>query len=376
LLLTINHSKAVDFTVIVIDALDKCEPEKNVEIILNLLSKIKKIINITIQFFLTSRPEISICFGFDQINKSKYHDTILQNLDKDRFWYALPPGWPGEKIIKALIIIACPLFIFAATVCRFVADSGFDPDERLQEFSTSSTGSKLDGTYRPVLNQLLVRDATDRNKLIEKFQKIIGCYLKKNICELPSYGTSRTEIYPEFIVRSLPPVLQYACPTPARILDQMLMFLKKHLLYWFEAMGILGMISEAIIAIFAPHKALIRGNFKKELPAWLSKDPKVEEYWDPEMQTIESHSNSVSSVAFSNNGQLLASGSLAHTIKLWDAATGALKHTLEDYSNSVSSVAFSSNGQLLASGSLAHTIKLWDAATGALKHTLEGHSNS
>ncbi|KAI2836569.1 WD40 repeat-like protein [Aspergillus niger ATCC 13496] len=94
------------------------------------------------------------------------------------------------------------------------------------------------------------------------------------------------------------------------------------------------------------------------------------------MQIIESHSNSVSSVAFSNNGQLLASGSLAHTIKLWDAATGALKHTLENYSNSVSSVAFSNNGQLLASGSLAHTIKLWDAATGALKHILENHSNS
>lgn len=231
-----------------------------------------------------------------------------------------------------------------------MADSGFDPDERLQEFSTSSTGSKLDGTYRPVLNQLLVRDATDRNKLIEKFQKIIGViillanplslsslaelletperhirihldlfhsvlsipsdpklpirtlhlsfhdylvddhtkdqeatsrfwvdkrakhelianqcltimgrYLKKNICELPSYGTSRTEIYPESIARSLPPALQYAChywvyhltqgPTPARILDQMLTFLKEHLLYWFEAMGILGMISEAIIAV-------------------------------------------------------------------------------------------------------------------------------
>lgn len=82
-LLTVNHSEAVDFTVIVIDALDECEPEKNVEIILDLLPKIEKTTNITIQFFLTSRPEIPIRFGFDQIDKSKYHDTILQNLDED-----------------------------------------------------------------------------------------------------------------------------------------------------------------------------------------------------------------------------------------------------------------------------------------------------
>ncbi|GLA13524.1 hypothetical protein AnigIFM62618_010513 [Aspergillus niger] len=126
--------------------------------------------------------------------------------------------------------------------------------------------------------------------------------------------------------------------------------------------------------IFAPHKALIRENFKKELPAWLSRGPKVEEYWDPEMQTLEGHSRSVYSVAFSGNGQLLASGSRDKTIKLWDVATGALKHTLEGHSDWVHSVAFSGNGQLLVSGSRDKTIKLWDAATGALKHTLEGHS--
>ncbi|PYH59942.1 WD40 repeat domain-containing protein [Aspergillus niger CBS 101883] len=127
--------------------------------------------------------------------------------------------------------------------------------------------------------------------------------------------------------------------------------------------------------IFAPHKVLIREIYERELPAWLSRGPKVEEYWDPEMQTLEGHSYAVTSVAFSNNGQLLASGSGDKTVKLWDAATGTLKHTLEGHSNRVYSVAFSNNGQLLASGSDDKTIKLWDAATGTLKHTLEGHSN-
>lgn len=58
-------------------------------------------------------------------------------------------------------------------MCRFVADRHFDPDQRLREFS-GSTGSKMDSTYWPVLNQLLVQDATDRYKLIKEFQRIIG----------------------------------------------------------------------------------------------------------------------------------------------------------------------------------------------------------
>ncbi|GJP98575.1 uncharacterized protein AlacWU_11474 [Aspergillus niger] len=192
-LLAVNHGEAMGSTVIVVDALDECEPEKDVEIILDLLPKIEMATNMAIRFFLTSLPELPIRLGFDQIDKSKYQNTVLQSLDADvikhdialylreefskiqqRRQHDLPSGWPGDKRIEVLAIMACPLFIFAATVCRFVADRRFDPDERLQEFSTSSTGSKMDGTYRPVLNQLLVQDATGRNELIEKFQKIIG----------------------------------------------------------------------------------------------------------------------------------------------------------------------------------------------------------
>jgi hypothetical protein len=39
--------------------------------------------------------------------------------------------------------------------------------------------------------------------------------------------------------------------------------------------------------VFAPQKALIRGNFVRELSDWLSKGPKVEEYWSPEFRTLE-----------------------------------------------------------------------------------------
>ncbi|KAF5854759.1 hypothetical protein ETB97_011894 [Aspergillus alliaceus] len=124
--------------------------------------------------------------------------------------------------------------------------------------------------------------------------------------------------------------------------------------------------------MFAPKESITRTTFQEELLNWCQL-PKVQETWSAELQTLESHSRWVQSVAFSPNGQLLASGSGDETIKLWDPMTGDLHHTLECHSGFVHSVAFSPNGQLLASGSNDQTIKLWDPMTGDLRHTLKGH---
>jgi len=67
----------------------------------------------------------------------------------------------------------------------------------------------------------------------------------------------------------------------------------------------------------------------------------------------------VRSVAFSPDGQTLASGAADHTVRLWRVADGALLHTLEGHTDMVRSVAFSPDGRLLASGSDDGTVRLW-----------------
>jgi WD40 repeat protein len=61
------------------------------------------------------------------------------------------------------------------------------------------------------------------------------------------------------------------------------------------------------------------------------------------------HSEAVQAVAFSPDGRFVLSGSADQTMKLWDAATGALIRTFGDGAGSISSVAFASDGRYAAS---------------------------
>ena len=58
-------------------------------------------------------------------------------------------------------------------------------------------------------------------------------------------------------------------------------------------------------------------------------------------------------------------------VKLWDAGSGVALQTLEGHSSSVSAMAFSPDGKLLASASCDGNVKLWDAGSGAALQTLE-----
>jgi WD40 repeat protein len=66
-------------------------------------------------------------------------------------------------------------------------------------------------------------------------------------------------------------------------------------------------------------------------------------------------------LAFSADGQLLASASEDHTIYLWQLPEGNPLLILTGHTGAVNNVSFSSNDEYLVSGSEDGTIRIWSA---------------
>ncbi|WP_165553007.1 WD40 repeat domain-containing protein [Kribbella speibonae] len=77
-------------------------------------------------------------------------------------------------------------------------------------------------------------------------------------------------------------------------------------------------------------------------------------------KVLSGHALQVASLAFSNDGKFLASGSDDTTIRLWSLDEGASIMTLEGHTDMVLGLAFTPDGGTLASSSQDGTIRLWD----------------
>ncbi|HKB36782.1 MAG TPA: WD40 repeat domain-containing protein, partial [Gemmataceae bacterium] len=78
-------------------------------------------------------------------------------------------------------------------------------------------------------------------------------------------------------------------------------------------------------------------------------------------------------VAFSPDGQFLATGGERNSVKIWDAKTGDALQTLPGHTGEVYAVAFSPDGRWLATAGEDTTIRIWDSRSWTLQRTLRGH---
>ncbi|KAI9782353.1 MAG: hypothetical protein M1839_005226 [Geoglossum umbratile] len=181
--------------VVVIDALDECEREKDIQVILQLLTRTKDIKPVSLRILVTSRPELPICLGFKQMSDGIYQDLVLHEvpegtIEHDIYLFleyeqrkiqeqrSLSPSWPGRDQVQALVQLAVPLFIFTATACRYIADRRDNPTKRLEvvlQYQSAIRISKLDRTYPPILSLLFDNeDEINKQRRTSEFRDIVG----------------------------------------------------------------------------------------------------------------------------------------------------------------------------------------------------------
>ena len=187
-------------TLIVIDALDECQDEEPASALLSVLSLYIHEIP-SVKFFITGRPESRIRAGFrleslrpltdvlrlHEVEPSSVDSDIrlffeikLAGIAKNRSDCDLLEEWPSSAELDILSTKAAGLFIYAATVVRFIASEGHHPKERLSDIvalpeSTTQEGKAgLDQLYTEVLHQAFLNIHIDDEKFYSRFRSVVG----------------------------------------------------------------------------------------------------------------------------------------------------------------------------------------------------------
>jgi hypothetical protein len=172
---------------LVVDALDECDNENNIQIIVQLLADTRSLANVRLRVLLTSRPEVPVRHGLCEIQTMKHRIFALHNIappiiDHDitlflenelqsigKSW-CRRADWPDVETITQLVQTASGLFIWAATACRFIREGKRFAAQRLDAVlckrSNPATGPEkhLDQIYITVLKNSVNAGYTDAER--------------------------------------------------------------------------------------------------------------------------------------------------------------------------------------------------------------------
>lgn len=192
-----QHNFSSASIVLVIDALDECDNSKSIKTILRLLSTAEAVTSVCLRIFVTSRAELPVKLGFSKMSGDLYHDIRLEEAQEGSIAHdiqvfyenqfseirdasslqvdKLPAQWPGDEKIRMLVDKAIPLFIFAFTVCRYIAAN---PERNLDIILCENQDKSLpglEGTYMPILNSAVAfaGDGQEEDRIFD-FKHVVG----------------------------------------------------------------------------------------------------------------------------------------------------------------------------------------------------------
>jgi hypothetical protein len=155
---------------LVVDALDECDKEDNIRMIVQLLAEAPSLSRARLRVFLTSRPEVPIRHGFRNVPDAKHQDFVLHNIspsivDRDISLFlghslgrlAMDRDlrdWPSESDVETLVRNAGGLFIWAATASRFIKEAPF-VEERLRTLLRNGPSATVDDESRTIYDTVL-----------------------------------------------------------------------------------------------------------------------------------------------------------------------------------------------------------------------------
>ncbi len=89
---------------------------------------------------------------------------------------------------------------------------------------------------------------------------------------------------------------------------------------------------------------------------------------------MNGHTKEIVCSSFDPDSLMVATGSMDHTVKLWDIETGRELFNLAEHKAEIVTLNFNYDGDKLITASFDNTAKIWDVWSGKCLFTLEGHT--